>query len=122
MLSSYLVACAVTALLPAVSLARPTPLPSLARQTYHYDYSIATVIFSDPTCTLNHYLTQGEPFSTFYPAADLLGSIVGPFLDEAIGVSPLLASTCRYHGLSRLLCLQHPAVEDIDNIADQLCV
>jgi hypothetical protein len=57
--------------------------------------------FTDATCKLSQALTPGTPLIALFPAASHLGNIVGPVLKSAIGVDRL---------------------EEIDALADQLCV
>lgn len=56
---------------------------------------------TDATCSLSKSLTPGEPFSNAYPTALALGTIVTPLLDAALGKQ---------------------VVEDIDTVADDLCI
>ena len=76
-------------------------LAAAAPQTSYYDASHPPVIFKDTTCTLSRYLTPGQPLSFAYPSSNFFGSLLTPVLDTLIGPE---------------------TVEDIDRVADQLCL
>lgn len=42
-------------------------------------------IFTDPTCELSQAVTPGTPFSGLFPIANIIGTIVGPIVEETIG-------------------------------------
>jgi len=90
-----------TALLFTTVLAAPASDWLSARDTSVYDATNPPVLFTDATCTLSKSLTAGEPFSADYSTALALGAIIDPILDATIG---------------------HQTVEDIDTVADDLCI
>lgn len=85
--------------LATVAIAAPTTMAPRGGLTY--DASNPPEIFTDASCKLTKSLTPGEPLSFNYPLASSLGSIVSPVLDAALGKQ---------------------TVEDLDSVADQLCV
>ena len=57
--------------------------------------------FTNLTCKLSQALTPGQPLQVFFPTTDQIGAILGPVLLKALGPA---------------------VVQDIDKIAEDLCV
>jgi len=95
---------AILTLFPVLSaLAAPSRERAvLVPRTLTYDASNPPTLFTDPTCSLSQYLTDGEPLSFAYPLADQLGTLI---------VTPALR-----------LILGEQTIEDLDLVADQACV
>ena len=85
----------------SVALAAPSPARLRTRTTLTYDATNPPQIFTDATCSLSKSLTAGEPLSFNYPLASQLGTIITPVLDAALGKQ---------------------TVEDLDTVADDLCM
>lgn len=85
----------------SLAIAAPTSPNPLRRDQLYYDATNPPKIFTDATCKLSKYLTPGQPLSFAFPLADHLGTIITPALNAAVG---------------------HETVDDLDAVADQLCV
>ena len=75
--------------------------PSIRSSGPTYDASHPITLFTDPTCTISQSLTQGESLTFLFPPAVVLGTILGPSLSSILGQA---------------------VIDDIDEVADDLCM